>query len=181
MNPKYPGSAPNKLYRALEILPGVLAWGTLILMVVLSRYVPFWVAVFIIFFDTYWLFKCIYMSLHLRATFQKMKKIAKEDWLKKLKEHGGWEGIRHLVIFPMYKETYAVVRETFEALVRANYPLNNFIVVLALEGRAEESVAGESTIEIGRKIKEEFGNKFLELIITTHPDGISGELAPKNL
>jgi cellulose synthase/poly-beta-1,6-N-acetylglucosamine synthase-like glycosyltransferase len=171
---KYPGSAPNKLYRALEILPGVLAWATLILMVVFSRYLPVAASIFIILFDTYWLFKSIYMSLHLRATFRIMKQVVKKDWLKELKGLDGWERIHHLVILPMYKESYAVVRETFEALARANYPLDKFIVVLALEERA-----GEAAIGVGRKIKEEFGNKFFKFLVTIHPDGIPGELAGK--
>ncbi len=174
MTPQYPGSAPNRLYRVLEIMPGVLAWGTLILMVVLSRYLPVAVAVFIILFDTYWFFKSIYMSLHLRSTFRRMKEVVKENWLVKLKELGEWEDMHHLIILPMYKESHAVVRETFEALTRANYPLNKFIVVLALEERA-----GDVAQEVGESIKKEFGKSFGSFLVTVHPDGIPGELAGK--
>jgi len=171
---KYPGQAPSKLYRALEILLGILAWVTLILMVVFSRYFPVSIAIFIILFDTYWLFKCVYMSLYLRATFRTMKQVVRKDWLKELKELDGWERIRHLVILPMYKEPYLVVRETFEALARANYPLDKFIVVLALEERA-----GEAGQEVGEKIRDEFGGRFFKFLVTVHPDGIQGELAGK--
>ncbi len=39
------------LYRALEIMPGVLAWTTLLAVIVLSFLAPTFVAIFIIAFD----------------------------------------------------------------------------------------------------------------------------------
>ncbi len=170
----YGPMSSSGIYRLFEFIPGVLAWGTLALMVVVARYLPFWVAVFIILFDTYWFLKSIYMSLHLRSTFRTMKGVLKENWLSKTKELQRWERIRHLVVLPMYKETYAVVRESFEALAKANYPLDKFIVVLALEERA-----GEVALEVGRKIQQEFGDKFFKFLVTVHPDRIEGELAGK--
>ena len=59
--------------RFFEFLPGALAWGTFALMLVLSRYAPAGVAVFIILFDIYWLLKTVYLSLHLRSTFGLMR------------------------------------------------------------------------------------------------------------
>ena len=72
--------------RFFEILPGALAWLTLILVVVLSSQAPAFVAVFIILFDIYWLLKSLYLSFHLRSTFREMKKNLGVDWLRKLKE-----------------------------------------------------------------------------------------------
>ena len=69
--------------RFFEILPGALAWATIVLMVLLSRFLPVWVSVFIILFDIYWLLKTMYLSLHLRATFSAMKKNMELDWLAK--------------------------------------------------------------------------------------------------
>jgi hypothetical protein len=74
----------------------------------------------------------------------------------------------------MYKESYAVVRESFETLAKANYPLDKFIVVLALEERA-----GEVAAEVGREIRQEFGDKFFKFLVTVHPEGIEGELSGK--
>ena len=125
------------LYRAFEILPGAIAWITLILIVVLSRYLPFWMAIFIIFFDTYWLLKTVYLSLHLRSTFGTMRENLKKSWLPEVKKISGWDKVRHLVILPMYKEPYDVVRETFETLAKANYPLDKFIIVSPLRNAPE--------------------------------------------
>jgi len=58
----------RRIYRALEILPGFLAWLTLVLMVVLSFLTPVFVAIFIILFDVYWFIKTIYLSFHLRIS-----------------------------------------------------------------------------------------------------------------
>ncbi|MCL4405090.1 MAG: glycosyltransferase family 2 protein [Patescibacteria group bacterium] len=164
----------GKLYRALEILPGVLAWGTLGLIVVLSHYLPFWMAVFIIFFDTYWLLKTVFLSLHLRSTFKVMRENVKKKWMPEVEKIPEWERLRHLVILPMYKEPYEVVQETFETLIKTSYPLDKFIVVLATEERA-----GIGAQEVADKIKENYGNKFTHFLVTTHPADIPGELAGK--
>ena len=51
------------LYRALEMLPGFLAWGTLLIIVFVSFKAPFWGAMFVIVFDVYWLIKTAYLSI----------------------------------------------------------------------------------------------------------------------
>jgi cellulose synthase/poly-beta-1,6-N-acetylglucosamine synthase-like glycosyltransferase len=164
----------SRLYRAFEFLPGILAWGTLILIVVLSRYLPFWMAIFIIFFDTYWLLKTIFLSLHLRSTFDTLKKNLKVDWLAEAQKISGWDKVRHLVILPMYKEPYEVVNETFDMLSKANYPLDKFIIVLATEERA-----GTEGQDVAQRIKEQYGSKFKNFLITTHPANIPDELPGK--
>lgn len=160
--------------RFFEILPGLLAWSTIISMVLLSRLLPKWMAIFIILFDTYWLLKSTYLSLHLRHTFVKMRENMGANWLEKLSRPGlAYAHIYHLVIFPMYKEPYEVVRESFERLVKINYPQEKLLVVLA----TEES-AGEEARTVAQKIAAEFGNKF-KLLITRHPKDLPGELAGK--
>jgi len=106
----------------------------------------------------------------------------RENWLKRLEiEHPfptefapGWREIYHLVIFPMYLEPLAVVRESFTSLIRANYPLDRFIVVLAVE----ES-AGEEARYVAREIEREFGEKFYKFLVTIHPAGLPGEIPGK--
>jgi len=182
----------NKLYRFFEMIPGLLAWITIILMFILSWLTPTAVAIFIILFDVYWLFKTIYLSFHLRATFRKTKENLKINWLEKLrtitidndydnnsksqksKVNGQWSNVYHLIILPMYKEPYEVIRESFEALTKVNYPLDKLIVVLATEERA-----GRPAQEIAQKIEKEFGDRFFRFLITIHPVNIEGELPGK--
>jgi len=138
-------------------------------MVALSWLLPAWVAVFIIFFDTYWLLKTIYLSLHLRATFSAMRKNVKIHWLEKIDKFP-----YHLVILPMYNEPHEVVEESLASLARANYPKEKMIVVLALEERG-----GAAAREVGRRIGEQYGTAFYKFLITAHPTGLSHEIPGK--
>ena len=98
----------------------------------------------------------------------------KIDWMLKLKGIKNWEGLRHLVIIPVYKETIEVVRPCFEGLARSGYSLDKIIVVLAIEEKS-----GEAGKELARQITDEFGGKFFKFIAVIHPANIVGEIAGK--
>ncbi|MBU4142631.1 glycosyltransferase family 2 protein [Patescibacteria group bacterium] len=169
----------RRIYRLFEILPGLLSWGTLLSVVFLSWAAPVFIAFFIIAFDIYWFLKTIFLSMYLRSSFAIIQKISQQDWLAALEEQNknhdlSWRGIYHLVIFPMHKESFEVVAETFESLLATNYPKEKMIVVLAPETRA-----GERTRAVAAKIEKRFGGKFFKFLIVTHPDDIVGELAGK--
>lgn len=164
------------MYRFYEALPGLLAWSTIILIILSSWLFPVGTAIFIILFDTYWLLKTIYLSLHLRITFSKMRANLKLNWLEKIKESNkDWQNVYHIIVLPFYKEPFEVVRESMEALVKANYPQDKFIVVLS----AEEKAGKEPQI-IMKKIEEEFRNKFFKFLTTTHPANRAGEIPGKS-
>ena len=166
----------RRLFRFFEIFPGLLAWLTLLSVVFLSWLKPIWIAFFIIVFDVYWLIKTVYLSLHLRLSWNRMRKSLKVDWLKKVKERypQRWPELHHLVIFPMYKESLDVVRPAFESIINSDYPKEKMIVVLATEERV-----GRPAQEVAQKIKEEFGHKFFKFLITQHPGDIVGEMPGK--
>lgn len=161
------------LYRALEIMPGFLAWLTLGLVVFMSYKIPVFAAVFIILFDIYWLLKTIYLSFLMRSAFAKMRKNLRTDWLAKLKKEPGRD-IYHLVIMPFATEPLSVVRNSFEGLARINYPLDKLIVVLAAEKRV-----GEPAQAVARAISREYGQRFFKFLVTTHPDGLNSEIRGK--
>jgi cellulose synthase/poly-beta-1,6-N-acetylglucosamine synthase-like glycosyltransferase len=166
----------RRIYRALEIFPGVLAWGFLGALVVLSFFVPTEVAIFVIAFDVYWFVKVVYFSFHLRSTHRRMKQNIAADWTTRLRSEfpGRYREYRHLVVLPMYKESLEVVSSTFRALATSDYDLKTLMVVLSVEG-----AGGEEAQEVARKMSEEYGDTFLKLFVTTHPAGIPGELAGK--
>jgi len=74
------------VYRFFEILPGGLCWTLLFFVVFFSWKKPVWVAIFIIFFDLYWLFRTAYFSFHLRGGYKKMKEYQRIDWIEELNE-----------------------------------------------------------------------------------------------
>ncbi len=174
----------RKLYRLLEIVPGFLAWITIILIVTLSFIAPVFIAIFIIIFDVYWLIKTVYLSLHLRISYNKLKENLKINWLEKLnsleprtydiKTIQSWRDITHLVFLPLYKEDFALVSATMESLVKSNYPKENIIVILCWEERG-----GEMTEQTVAEIDRIYGNKFGRYISIMHPSNLPDEIPGK--
>lgn len=172
------------LYRTFEILPGFLAWITLLLIVLLSFKAPVFIAIFIILFDIYWLIKTVYLSLHLRQAFRKMRNNLTVNWLEKLNQLltadyqlpsiKSWQDIYHLIILPRYKEGGELVTATLESLLRSEYPKSKMIVVLAQEERA-----GKEANRLGYELEKEYGNKFFQFLVTEHSADIIGELPGK--
>ncbi|MDD5098896.1 MAG: glycosyltransferase family 2 protein [Candidatus Colwellbacteria bacterium] len=165
--------------RFFEILPGTLAWGTIALIFISSIFWPVQAAIFVILFDIYWLLKAVYFSTHLISGYVRMKATMKNDWFKEARNLPARDGrsidnIYHLLVFPMYKESYSVVRENFESLTKTNYPLDRLIVVLSGEERA-----GDEYNETLWKIQKEFGEKFCGFLATIHPKDLPGEIAGK--
>ena len=68
------------MYRAFEILPGVLTWATLLGAFIFSYFAPFWVAIYIILFDLWWVLKAINTAMHLLSSFFKLKLHANYNW-----------------------------------------------------------------------------------------------------
>ena len=168
------------VYRFFEILPGGLSWLIILFVIFFSWRKPAWVSVFIIFFVFYWLFRTIYLSFHLRSGYRKMKEREKTDWLAKLKtlnlETNGlnlktWKDVYHLIIFPMYREPLTVMRESFQALEKSDYPKEKMLVVLACEERVKSQVE-----TISEEIEKEFKDKFFKFLITWHPSNLPGEI-----
>lgn len=163
----------RRLYRLLEILPGLVSWLTLIGVVVASVYAPFFAAYFIIAFAIYWVLKTAFLSYHLRHNWKRMRHHMALDWAP-LVERFEYGHIYQLVVLPFYKESFEVVDATVESITKVNYDKKNIIVVLAAEERA-----GEEAKRVAKRVKEKYAGQFANFIITTHPADIPGELAGK--
>ena len=68
------------IQRTLEMIPGILTWVTFIGMFALSFFLPVWVAIFVIVFDVYWIFRTIFIASYSVAGYQKLKKGREIDW-----------------------------------------------------------------------------------------------------
>ncbi len=163
-------------YRLLEMIPGLLVWGTLILAVLLSFLKPLWAIYFIVAFDLYWLLRIIYMLIYMLTSWRRYRRNIKIGWYEKLQTDffGRWENIYHLVFLPTYKEPYEIVKLPFESIINSSYPNEKFIVVLAGEERDEAHF-----LEVAEKLKREYGDKFFRMIINIHPKDLEGELPGK--
>ncbi|MBI1975266.1 MAG: glycosyltransferase family 2 protein [Parcubacteria group bacterium] len=170
-------------WRFFEVLPGALTWMTFVAMAVASRYLPAGAAVFILAFDLYWFLKTVYLSVHLRSSYREMRKNMSKDWIALLDQlppqsyklaTKSWHDVWHLIIFPVYLESYEVLRSSFKALAASHYPLERLLVVVSCEERG-----GEALKESVGRISREFSNAFGALLVTTHPTGMEGEIAGK--
>jgi len=178
----------KKLYRALEIFPGLLSWGTLLLLIIFSYFYPIGVAYFLIAFDVYWLLLVIYLAIHLYVAYGRMKKATHTNWEEKcktLKERKikidenqykkmSWSDLIHLIIFPIYNESMTVIEQSVQSIISSNYPSEKIILVLTYEERG-----GKDLKERIKIIEKKYKNKFRILYTTMHPDGIEGELKGK--
>lgn len=163
----------RRFYRFLEIVPGVLAWGSLSGIVLASIYAPFFAAYFIIAFAVYWVLKTIFLSFHVRYNWRRLKHHMALDW-QALVARFNYGQYYQLVVLPFYKEPLEVIDGALAGLAKARYDHQKLLVVLAAEGRAGRE-AGERAEAMLKKWQGTFG----ALIHTTHPDDIPGEIAGK--
>jgi len=139
-------------YRALEMVPGILAWGTLFLMVVLSWKRPVWVAIFIIAFDLYWLVKTIFLAFHIRANWRRMQHHLQIDWKERL-ETVKWSHLWQLVVLPTAGEPEEVIAESIDSLAKSDWPKERMIVVLGMEDKGEDTRPFQAGIQIEEDLK----------------------------
>ena len=126
--------------RFFEALPGLLSWSTLIAVTLLSWRAPAVIAVFIILFDIYWLFRTIYLSIHLRAGYAAMKQNLKISWLEKLRGND-WEKI--------YEDTLSDIEKNniIKALEKA-VAENNFLRPEKIFGKQIQDREGQITFSV---------------------------------
>lgn len=163
----------RKLFRLFEIVPGFLAWGTIIGIILLSYFAPVIAAYFIIAFDLYWLLKTLHLSLHHRHNWKRLRHNIKVDWEEMLNPFK-YDYLYHMVILPFYNETEDVVEESIQSILKTKYNKDRVIIVLAAEQRA-----GEDAWSLAKKMKEKFASECAHFVVTQHPADIEGEMAGK--
>lgn len=164
--------------RIWQVLPGILSWGTLISLTVLSFVAPFWIAIFVITYDVYILFRIVYMTVHLLYAYRQLKIHRKIDWVakcKSLNEDISWTKIQHFIVIPTYDESLEILETTINAIAKTTFPRDQLHVVVGFEERA----GAEAKIRAAT-LKEKYKNTFGTFLATFHPDGIPGEKRVKS-
>jgi hypothetical protein len=167
--------------RALEILPGALAiflissliWGFL--------WFPMELALLLLVFDVYWLWKSWTIGFHALKGVGLMQKNRDRDWYAEYRaaaERGEdvlpWDQVRHVVIVPNYKESDAKLHQTLSTLAKTNGARRSVILVLAMEA-AEPNCRRKA-----KALKKDFAPYFRDILITVHPAGLPGEVRGKS-
>ena len=166
-----------KYRRLFEVLPGAFVWLILITPLALAYWAPVALAVFMVFFLSYWLVRSLFMSAMLVRGFRTYKRDMKLSWRDKLDEidpEGAWKDLYHLVIVPTYKEDISILRASVESVIKSTYPMDKVIYVLAIEERDLEN-----STRIAETLKKEYKDKVHDFIYTVHPKDIPGEVIGK--
>ncbi len=177
---------PERLItRALEILPLALALVLISSLVWGAMWAPIPLVVMLLGFNIYWAWRSLNMGVHTFRGYRAMKATARIDWRRKYgaetfgpahmpRDVIEWEDIHHLVIIPTYKESVEKLRATLAKLAESEVARDKLLVVIAMEGADEGAPA---RFEI---LQREFGDSYLHMIGTTHPDDIAGEVRGKS-
>ena len=163
--------------RLFEILPGAIVWFILLFPFALSIWAPKVLAIYMIFFLSYWLVRTFFMSAMLVHGYQHFKHDMRVDWRGKLdtiKPAGSWKKLYHLVIVPTYMEDVSILRSSIESVIKSDYPMDHIVYVLATEERDRENAN-----MIAETLKKDYGHKVGDFITIMHPDGIPGEVKGK--
>jgi hypothetical protein len=166
-------------WRFLEIFPGAVTWIALLAPIFLSFFWPAAVATYVLIFDLYWLYKSIIMGYHLIVGYRNLKHEIRVDWRQRLEDlkvdelTPSWQKIYQAIIFATYKEEVETLISSFQSILDSDFPKERIILVLATEKRDLERARRNAKI-----LKEKFGHKFFQFMVTEHPD-LPGEVKAK--
>ncbi|MBI4021845.1 MAG: hypothetical protein HY372_00650 [Candidatus Andersenbacteria bacterium] len=164
--------------RFFEVLPGALAWCTLLALAVLAFVLPFWIAVFVIVYDVYVLIRAAYMAVHLIYAYRRLHRLRAVDWLQSCRTTRTdlpWDAVHHIVVLPTYNESLQVLRTSLASLTRTDFPQQRLHVVVGFEARA-----GERALTRAAVLRREYGRAFGTFLTTLHPDNLPGEKQVKS-
>ena len=159
------------IYRIFEVIPGLFSLITIFGVFIFSYFFPSLVAVFIICFCFYYLFRIFYFSLHQAIGYFKMKNNMRQDWLQELRKIKkpslasvkNWKDIYHIIIFPCYKESKDIIQESLESLLTSDYPKERMIVVVTVEEKA-----GKAFLDQAKELEKEYKKIFYKFFAFTH-------------
>ncbi|MBI4050020.1 MAG: glycosyltransferase family 2 protein [Candidatus Doudnabacteria bacterium] len=198
----------TKLFRALEIIPGVATWTTLLGSILLSYFVPVWVAIFILLFDLYWVLKAINTALHLLSSFFKLKIHNRYDWmwrLRQLADLGSYrQDLRQAPSRDLRQEYKRLARidfsgrmldwkQIYHLVILPTFKENLVVLDQSIRSIAEADFPTEKIFFIlaveerdyeramanARMLKNRYGETFFRFAVSVHPDGIPGEIQAK--
>ena len=175
------GAWPHAFRRALEILPGALALCLISTLVWGYVWFPAELAVGLLLFDVYWLWKSWTIAYHVIKGVRLMRRYEGTIWRDEYRRVAvrdplvlPWEAVKHVVVIPNYSESEEKLRATLRAMAQANDARENIIPVLAMEE------ADADAYQKAAALAREFASSFFDLLVSFHPAGLPGEVRGKS-
>ncbi|MEO9255694.1 MAG: hypothetical protein ABI305_09150 [Tepidiformaceae bacterium] len=142
-------------------------------------YAPWFIAIGIIAFFTYWLIRSYAVAVSCGIGLRRIKKWEKTNWAAKYcawlpgqTDSQEWAWPRHMVIIPNYKESETSLARTLDSLA-AQANANQLVIVMAMEAR--ESTARAKAARLVMRYRTNFSDMFA----TYHPAGLPSETPGK--
>lgn len=85
-----------------------------------------------------------------------------------------YDDIHHLVIMPVVRESRDIIEPGIKSLCEGKFPAPRVLVVLAVEERSRPEIR-----DAAQKLAAEYRGRFLDFLVTIHPDGVAGEARVK--
>lgn len=164
---------PKKIHRILEILPGFISWTLILSPLWASLLFPYIMAYFILFFDVFWLYKSVSLTVTAYIASKKIRAAERINWFEKAKSLPHFGKMSHVLVITNYQESISKLRETLASLAAQTFPTKQLYIILAMEER--EKAAKDR----GEILIHEFKHVFGTIVATFHPD-IEGEVKGKS-
>lgn len=164
----------KQILRILEILPGFTSWNLILFPYWGILVIPDTVAYFILFFNIYWFYQSLQIAISSIISHTRIQAAKLYDWMGDVRGFPDWEKVRHVVIIPTYKEPIHILERTFKSLADQEFPTQQIIPVLAMEGKEVEQDRNEKF----KYLQKMFGRKFKHIYMTVHNLEV-GEVAGK--
>ncbi len=79
-DPKTKDPRAHRWQRIMEVIPGILTWITILGMFFFSFVFPVYIAIFIIIFDIYWIYRTIFIAYYSVEGYQRLREGKQIDW-----------------------------------------------------------------------------------------------------
>ncbi len=178
INPK------NKVDRILMFIPGFSSWLMIFMPVWLGIIAPRIASFILTYLAVYWVYLAGSHVFNLFKGYFKYEKEVAVDWYQKCLALDfsklpsqeilpkNLNETKHLILIPTVREGFNILKDTFQALIDANYPKENIVIVIGTEEIGQEQVTSAIV-----ELKNYFANKELPRILHyIHPKGITGEI-----
>lgn len=164
--------------KARHVLTGLTSWAVALITVIGLLVAPrSWVYVAALILALF-LLRAMFVLVYSAIGERRCRRWERERWAEhdeQLRPTGIAPAmVRHVVLLPNYKEPVEVLRRTLDALAVQHRADERLIVVLGMEEREPDALAKGHAVAAG------YADRFLDVLVTVHPAGLTGEVPGKS-
>jgi hypothetical protein len=165
--------------RALDAIPGCLAWVALLFSIASAIAFPRVLLLIAALLGFYSAVRFLFAGIANVMGLRKIREWEAIDWYTRYQETAEedalpWDAVHHVVIVPNYKEPAEILSRTLDQLAIQYEATKRLTVVLAMEA------GEEGCVEKAERLREQYAPCFANLYFTVHPRGLPGEMQCKS-